>query len=149
MTITTCPIVYAVLPTSTHVDAYGQPIRQHCWSRRHDALPLVIERFQLLQHAPGTPFPWLFVARQRCLRSAGSLRLIFIAVLLTNSSAGSAYRALSLSFSDNFLYGAPAAFFFQCMVAPKSFSYLHYITLHYYHYYHYFLLQTTGQQTWM
>jgi len=45
------------------------------------------------------------------------------AVYLLND--GSAYRALSLSFSD--LYGAPTAFF-QCMAAPKSYSYLHYIT---------------------
>jgi len=82
----TCPIVYAVLPTSTHVDAYAQPTRQHCWSRRHDALPLVIERFRLLRHAPGMPFLWLFMARQHCLRSAGSLGLTCIAVLLTSSN---------------------------------------------------------------
>jgi len=59
----TCPKAYTVSPTSTHVDAYAQKTRQHCWSRRHDALPLVIERFRLLRHAPGMPFLWLFVAR--------------------------------------------------------------------------------------
>ena len=122
----TCPIVYTVSPTCV-IDAYAQPTRQHCWSRRHDALPLVIERFQLLRHAPGMPFLWLFVARQHCLRYAGSLRLIFIAVLLTNSSSGTVYRALSLSFSYNFCTVLPQRFF-QCMGAPKSYSYLHYIT---------------------
>jgi len=99
-------------------------------SRRHDALPLVIERFQLLRHAPGTPFPWLFdvfVARQRCLRSAGSLRLILIAVLLTNSSAGSAYRALFLSFSDIFCTVLPQRFF----NVWRHLNHTHiYITLH-------------------
>jgi len=62
------------------------PLGQHCLSRRHDALPLVIKRFRLLRHAPGMPFLWLFVARQHCLRSAGSLRLTWIAVLLTSSN---------------------------------------------------------------
>ena len=47
-------------------------------------VPSVIEHFQLLRHAPGTAFP--FTGRQHCLRSAGSLRLICAAVLLTNSN---------------------------------------------------------------
>jgi len=44
------------------------------------------------------------------LRSADSLRLTCIAVLLTNSSSGSAYRALSLSFTSNL-----------CTVLPQRF----------------------------
>jgi len=59
---------------------------QQCWSHRHDALPLVIGRFWLLRQAPGMALPWLFVARQHCLRSAGSSRLTCIAVLLTSSN---------------------------------------------------------------
>jgi len=87
----TCPMPYHYI-TMMRVDAYAQPTRQHCWYRRHDALPLVIKHFQLLRHAPGTAFPWLFVAREHCLHSAGSLRLTCITVLLTNSNSVTVFR---------------------------------------------------------
>ena len=119
----TCPIVYAVSPTSTQVDAYAQPTSQHCCMVPSTRRSTVGDRAFPVAAAH---FPWLFVARQHCLRSAGSSRLIFIAVLLTNSSAGSAYRALSDSFSD---YTELPQRFFNVW---RHLNHTHiYITLHY------------------
>jgi len=121
----TCPIVYTVSLISTHIDAYAQSTLLVLSTRRSTvgdrAFPVAVARAW-----NALPMTVRAASTQHCLRSASSLRLTFIAVLLTNSSAGSAYRALSLSFSSNLCTVLPQRF--QCMAAPKSYSYLHYIT---------------------